>query len=74
MNQDLSTSFGGAYVTIARYSELSGMEINTIKSYVKQGLLPVRSKKIAGKKSLVLINNAQLVAEALNKDNLTVTL
>ncbi|OCG20553.1 MULTISPECIES: hypothetical protein [unclassified Gilliamella] len=65
MKQDLSITFGAAYMTVEEYAKHSGMKEKTIKDYVHKGYLPIRKKNITGKRSIILINNAALVAEAL---------
>lgn len=74
MNQDLSINFGAAYMTVEEYAKHTGMKVKTIKDYVLKGYLPIRKKNIAGKRSIILINNAALVVEALQDHNPTINL
>lgn len=74
MKQEISINFGAPYMTIAEYAKHSGMAEKTIKDYVYKGFLPIRKKTIAGSRSIVLINNAALVAEALQDHNPTINI
>lgn len=56
------------FMTMAKYAEISGMELETVKTWVKRGDLPIKKKK-PGSRTTVLINVGALTLESLESKN-----
>lgn len=54
------------YVTVDKYSKMTGLKESYIKDMVKQGNLPVRPAPKGKTRKLTEINNAALMVEALS--------
>lgn len=74
MSHSISIVIPSPYVTIEKFSEETGMPVNTVKSYVAKGLLPIKKKAQSStanaSRAKILINKAALTIEALQGHDL----
>lgn len=77
MNNAISISLKTApFVTVDRYAELSGLPIETVKTHIKNGLIPVKKKQISEKssRSRTMINMFEISAQAAAESKIKINL
>lgn len=64
------------FVTIERYAELTGLPVETVKTHIKNGLIPTKKKPISEKSSRTrtLINMFEISAVAASESKIKIDL
>lgn len=64
------------FVTVERYAELSGLPIDTVKTHIKNGLIPTKKKPVSEKASRTrtLINMFEVSALAATESKIKIDL
>ena len=64
------------FVTVDRYAELTGLPVETVKTHIKNGLIPTKSKPVSEKSSRTrtLINMFEISAVAASESKIKINL
>ncbi|OCF98862.1 hypothetical protein [Gilliamella sp. wkB308] len=64
------------FVTVDRYSELTGLPVETVKTHIKKGLIPTKKKPVSEKSSRTrtLINMFEISAVAASESKIKINL
>lgn len=64
------------FVTVDRYSELTGLPVETVKKHIKNGLIPTKKKPVSEKSSRTrtLINMFEISAVAASESKIKINL
>lgn len=64
------------FVTVDRYAELTGLPIETVKTHIKNGLIPTKKKPISEKASRTrtMINMLEISAQAATESKIKINL
>ena len=73
MTPNVSIPLNTIYVTIERYSELTGLPVDTISDMLADGRLPRHRLRKDKKREKVMINIIALTADALSDCNVTIS-
>ncbi|EEW8165557.1 regulator [Escherichia coli] len=72
MRPNISITLITTHVTIERYSELTGLSIDTINDMLADGRLPRHRLRKDKKREKVMINIAAMTIDALSDCNVTI--
>lgn len=73
MNQHISISIATPHVTIERYSELTGLSVETINDMLADGRLIRHRLRKDKKREKVMINIAAMTVDALSNSNVVIS-
>lgn len=72
MRPNISITLITPHITIERYSELTGLSIDTINDMLSDGRLPRHRLRKDKKREKVMINIAAMTVDALSDCNVTI--
>ena len=73
MTHNISITLNTPHVTIERYSELTGLPVDTINDMLADGRLPRHRLRKDKKREKVMINIAAMTVDALSNSNVVIS-